>query len=59
MNPKAVLFRCEHVKHWMEDIAKLNEEVEPGKQSGVIDPACPCRAVEAHPQKRTKTTQQT
>jgi hypothetical protein len=32
-------------------------EVEPGKQSGVTDPACPCRAVEARPQKRTHTTQ--
>jgi hypothetical protein len=41
----ALLIRCEHVKHWMEDSAKLHEEVEPGKQSGITCPACPCRAV--------------
>jgi hypothetical protein len=44
-----ILPRCEHVMHWMGDSAKLYEEVEPGKQSGVTDPAFPCRAVEARP----------
>jgi hypothetical protein len=47
----------EHVNHWMENSAKLREEVEPGKQSGVTKPDCPCPAVEARPQKRTNTTQ--